>query len=117
MLAHLFIACRKLTSPFLSSTELSPAHPSTTFIVVFELCLPGSKFPEPYALLICTPHVTGNYWASQQLVGRAFVCLLQELASQPSQPALLPTAEARLATPGLFSENLQPARISRVVGG
>ena len=34
------------------------------------------------------------YWASQQVVGRAFVCLLLELASQPSQPALLPTAKA-----------------------
>ena len=52
--------------------------------------------------------VTLAYWASQQLVGRAFVCLLQELASQPSQPAVLPTAEARLATPGLFSEKSHP---------
>ena len=34
------------------------------------------------------------YWASQQVVGRDFVCLPLELASQPSQPALLPTAKA-----------------------
>ena len=36
------------------------------------------------------------YWASQQLVGRAFVCLLIELVSQPNQAsaALLSTVTA-----------------------
>ena len=39
-------------------------------------------------------HLQFIYTVTQQVVGRAFVCLLFELASQPSQPALLPTAKA-----------------------
>ena len=42
------------------------------------------------------------------LVGRNFVCLLLELASWRTQPAELPTAKAKLATAGIFSEKSLP---------
>ena len=45
-----------------------------------------------------------HYTATHQVVGRALVCLLLELASLPSQPAELELAKAKLATPGVFSE-------------
>ena len=48
------------------------------------------------------------YTVTQQVVGRAFVCLLSQLASWPSQPADIPPAEAKLATPGTFSEKSHP---------
>ena len=48
------------------------------------------------------------YWASQQLVGRVFLCLLLELASWPSRPADIPTAKARLATCWVFSAKSLP---------
>ena len=48
------------------------------------------------------------YWAVWQVIGRAFVCLLLELASLPSQPAVLPTAKAKLSIPGIFSEKSLP---------
>ena len=49
-----------------------------------------------------------HYTATHQVVGRALVCLLLELASLPSQPADIPTAKAKLATPGIFSEKSHP---------
>ena len=51
------------------------------------------------------------YWAAHRLVGRVFVSLLSDLATWPSQPANVPTAKARLATYGAFSEkSLQTSR-------
>ena len=50
------------------------------------------------------------YRAAHLLVGRDLVCLLLELASWPSQLADIPTAKARLATYGVFSEKSLPTR-------
>ena len=49
-----------------------------------------------------------SYWAVRQVIGRAFVCLFLELASWPCQSAELPTAKAKLATPGIFSKKSLP---------
>ena len=45
-------------------------------------------------VILCSNLVT--YWAVRQVIGRAFVCLLLELASWPSQSAELPIATAKL---------------------
>ena len=49
-----------------------------------------------------------RYWGVRQVMGRAFVCLFLELPSWPSQSAKLPTAKAKLATTGIFSEKSLP---------